>query len=211
MSMRSKKELCRSWKLYVITSPGPGLVEKVRQAVLGGADVVQLRDKLATDDDLVQQARQLLQVTRPAGIPLIVNDRVQAALSAGADGVHLGQDDGLLSEARRILGEDAIYGRSTHSVAQGLAAQKEGFDYIGVGPVFATPTKAGRPAVGLECVRAASSRFDVPFVAIGGIDERNIKEVVEAGAKAVAVVRAVMQSEDPRATTKKIKEGFLTR
>ena len=100
----------------------------MRQAVLGGADAVQLRDKDATDEDLTRQARALLEVTRPLGVPLIVNDRVRVAKAAGADGLHLGQEDGRLNAARMILGEDIILGRSTHSPEQVLAADKEGFD-----------------------------------------------------------------------------------
>ena len=204
-STRSKKEVCRDWKLYVITMPDTDLPQKVRQAVLGGADVVQLRDKDATDEDLTRQARALLEVTRPLGVPLIVNDRVRVAKAAGADGLHLGQEDGRLNAARMILGEDIILGRSTHSPEQVLAAEKEGFDYIGVGPVFETPTKAGRPAVGLELVRFAAQKCHVPFVAIGGIDQNNIRKVREAGAGAVAVVRAVFASDDARQAAGKLK------
>ena len=204
--MSSKKELCRSWKLYVITLPGPGLLEKVRQAILGGADVIQLRDKNATDEDLARQAKALLQVTRAMRAPLVINDRVLVAKISGADGVHLGQEDGALSAAKLALGENAIFGRSTHSPDQARAAQKEGFDYIGVGPVFETPTKPGRPAAGLDYVRFVSQNISIPFVAIGGVDENNVAQVRDAGAKAVAVVRAVMESRDPRLAAKRLKE-----
>ena len=206
-SMRSKKELCQSWKLYVITWPTTDLVKRVREAVLGGAQVIQLRDKLATDDDLARQAKMLLEVTSALRVPLIVNDRVSVAKTAGADGVHLGQEDTSLEFARSVLGEGAIFGRSTHSLEQALAAEKEGFDYIGVGPVFETPTKAGRQAVGLDCVSAVSRNVRIPFVAIGGIDPGNAGKVKKAGARAIAVVRAVLGSADPRSAARTLRKS----
>ena len=184
------------------------LAEKVREAILGGADAVQLRDKTASDEELIRQAKELLLLTRSAGIPLIVNDRIRVAKKAGADGVHLGQDDASIKEARTVLGKKAIIGRSTHTPEQALRAQREGFDYIGVGPVFATPTKPSYEPVGLEFVRFAAKNIRIPFVAIGGIDEKNVFQVKSAGAKVVAVVRAVMASEDPQKSTKSIR-GFM--
>lgn len=173
------------------------LEEVVRQALEGGADAIQLRDKKAQDRELVGMAKRLLVVTRPKGALLIVNDRIHAAKEAGADGVHLGQTDGTLAAARVLLGEEAIIGRSTHSLEQALEAEKEGFDYIGLGPVFPTPTKPACEPIGLETVRLVSRSVRIPFVAIGGIDRTNVRQVYEAGAKAVAVVRAVMGAEDP--------------
>ena len=209
-SMPSKKELCRNWKLYVITCPSPSggrsQAERVREAVLGGAEAVQLRDKNASGEALLHQARELLAVTRPMGMPLIINDRVAVAKACDADGVHLGQDDGSLADAMNILGPDKIYGRSTHTPEQRDAAEEEGFDYIGVGPVFATPTKPGRRAVGLDYVRYAASHPELPFVAIGGIDETNIREVLRAGATQVAVVRAVLAQADPKRAAENLKK-----
>ena len=172
----------------------------------GGADVIQLRDKKASDLELLATARALLEITKPKGVPLIINDRVQVARDSGADGVHLGQEDGSLEEARRVLGDQAIIGRSTHSQAQALAAAAEGFDYIGVGPVFSTPTKPTTVPVGLDLVRFAAKNIRIPFVAIGGIDAGNVKEVRRAGAKAVAVVRAVMADENPKQAAKTLVE-----
>ena len=179
-------------------------MEVVEQAILGGADMVQLRDKKSSDEELVWQAKELLVITRAHGVPLIVNDRIQVAKISGADGVHLGQEDASFPEARLILGEHAIIGRSTHSNEQALRAQAEGFDYIGVGPVFATATKPSYEPVGLELVRFAAKNLNTPFVAIGGIDETNGFQVREAGARAVAVVRAVMASQNPKLTAEKI-------
>jgi len=180
------------------------LEERVQEAIEGGADVIQLRDKKAGDEELVQAAKTILRILRPRGIYLIINDRVWVAKHSGADGVHLGQEDGSLKEARGILGEKVILGRSTHSQVQAQAAEKEGFDYIGVGPVFQTPTKPHCTPVGLELVRFASRHIHIPFVAIGGIDAHNIKEVREAGAQTVAVVRAVMTARDPKKACEKL-------
>lgn len=211
--MRSKKKPGLNWKLYVITDPASGaggrpLAWVVEQAILGGAGVIQLRDKSATDEELVRQAETLLRITRKYRVPLILNDRIQAAKRSGADGVHLGQEDPGLEEARSVLGEEMIIGRSTHSREQALLAQEQGFDYIGVGPVFRTPTKPGYEPVGLDLVRFAAKNIRVPFVAIGGIDESNAKQVREAGAKTIAVVRAVMGSQDPKEMAKKLVTGL---
>ncbi len=172
----------------------------------GGADVIQLRDKKASDLELLATARALLEITKPKGVPLIINDRIQVARDSGADGVHLGQEDGSLKEARTVLGDQAIIGRSTHSQAQALAAEAEGFDYIGVGPVFSTPTKPAALPVGLDLVRFAAENIRIPFVAVGGIDSENVEEVRRAGAKAVAVVRAVMNDANPKQAAKKLVE-----
>jgi len=206
--MRLKKTLCQNWKLYVVTGPGAGkndsLEKTVKEAVEGGADVIQLRDKNATEDTLLKMARALLKILRPRGVPLIINDSVRVAKLSGADGVHLGQDDGALGEARSILGKEAVIGRSTHSRKQAKEAEKEGFDYIGVGPVFKTPTKPSAAPVGLDLVRFASQNIHIPFVAIGGIDIDNIREVREAGAKIIAVARAVCGAKDPRKACEKL-------
>ncbi len=173
---------------------------------MGGADVIQLRDKSVSQDELIAQAQQMVRLTRDAGVPLIINDWVQVALKSGADGVHLGQDDGSLSDVVSVLGSDAIFGRSTHSLDQALAAEEEGFDYIGVGPVFATPTKPGRPQVGLKLVTEVSDYIKIPFTAIGGIDESNVDSVCGAGARCVAVVRCLMDAADPRSTAQRLKQ-----
>lgn len=174
----------------------------VRQAIAGGANVIQLRDKKASRRELVDRAKELLVVTRELGVPLIMNDDADAARESGCDGVHLGQDDGPLAAARKILGPGAIIGRSTHSPEQAKAAELEGFDYIAVGPVFGTPTKPTYTPVGLELVKFAAANIKIPFVAIGGIDASNVKEVRQAGAKIVAVVRAVISAKDPEAAAR---------
>ena len=180
----------------------------VRAAIQGGASVVQLRDKKASRRQLVDSAKELLRVTRPLGVPLIMNDDTDAAQESGCDGVHLGQDDGPLAAARKILGPGSIIGRSTHSPEQAKAAELEGFDYIGVGPVFGTPTKPTYTPVGLELVKFAAANIKIPFVAIGGIDASNIEQVRSAGAKTVAAVRAVMSARDPEAAAKQLRRLF---
>ena len=208
--MTLKKESCRNWKLYVITDSsvlkGRDLRAAVREAIEGGADVIQLRDKASSDREMTGLARSLLEVTRPKNVPLIINDRLQVAKEVGADGLHLGQDDGSLVEARLVLGEDAILGRSTHSPKQAMGAQKEGADYIGIGPVFRTPTKVLVEPVGLRLVSFAAKNISVPFVAIGGIDAKNASLVRRAGAQAVAVVRAVMGSPNPQGAARGLKK-----
>lgn len=198
------------WRLYVITgdcvSDPVACLRKAEAALAGGADVLQYRDKHATDDAFRDLAEKLLKVARRFHKPLIVNDRLRIAAEIGADGLHLGQDDAALSEARRLLGPSALIGRSTHSEEQAEAAQREGFDYIGVGPVFGTPTKPAYKPVGLDLVRFAAQNIQIPFVAIGGIDATNIETVRDAGAKTVAVVRAVTEQEDPESAARHLKQ-----
>ena len=206
--MPLKKKSLKNWRLYVITDPQAigrrSILDVVKEAVEGGASVIQLRDKKASDARLVKTAKSLLKLTRPKGIPLIINDRIRVAKLSGADGVHLGQEDESLEKARAILGDRAIVGRSTHSEAQAIEAQEEGFDYIGIGPVFKTPTKPAYMPVGLKLVRFVAKDLRVPFVAIGGIDGTNIGKVRKAGARTVAVVRAVMADPNPRRAVKNL-------
>lgn len=206
--MPLKKNSCQSWKLLVITDPtlpgGRDLVETVRLAVKGGASAVQLRDKSASDEELKRLASALLKITRPSGVPLIINDRAEVAAAVGADGLHLGQNDGDLLAARRLLGESSIIGRSTHSRAQALTGVEEGADYIGIGPVFRTPTKSQAQPVGLDLVSFAAQNIKLPFVAIGGIDEHNAEAVRRAGARCIAVVRAVIRASDPKKMTQNL-------
>jgi thiamine-phosphate pyrophosphorylase len=182
-------------KLYAITDRQLSNLtheEIVRMMLAGGARWIQLRDKEASSRELLDQARVCLKLTREAGATLIINDRVDVALTAGADGVHLGQDDMPVEEAREILGEDKIIGLSTHSIDQFLAALETSANYIAVGPVYQTKTKDNPgPVVGLELVREAKKLTDRPLVAIGGITPERAPEVIKAGADCVAVVSAL--------------------
>ncbi|MEY2441442.1 MAG: thiamine-phosphate pyrophosphorylase, partial [bacterium] len=186
--------------LYLVCATRPGgraLADVLGPALMGGVDIVQLRDKLATDEELLAAAAVSRRLCDAAGALLILNDRPDLVRAAGADGCHVGQDDVPVSEARDLAGKDAIVGLSTHSPADIAAAGAA--DYIGVGPVHATPTKPGRPAVGIDLVRHAAEHATQPFFAIGGIDIANAAAVVRAGASRIAVVRAIAGADDPRA------------
>jgi thiamine-phosphate pyrophosphorylase len=195
-------------RLYVISADGApeDQISILCAAVDGGADIVQLRNKTAPAAALVPAVGRLIAYCRPRGVTVIVNDYVDVAVSAGADGVHLGQDDMGIAEARQRWQPGRLVGRSTHSIDQALSAVADGADYLGVGPVFATPTKPGRPAVGTELVAAVSAAgLEIPWFAIGGIDTSNIDAVLGAGARRVAVVRAVCAAADPAAAAAELR------
>lgn len=179
-------------RLYLITPARPDLGAFLEAAVRGGVDAVQIREKELPDGELLRALRAAREVTRRLGVPLVVNDRPDLAVLAEADYVHVGQDDLPVEVAGRF---GVPVGLSTHAPGEIDAAA--GVSYIGVGPVYATPTKAGRPAVGLELVRYAAGRAKVPWFAIGGIDATNVGDVVAAGAERIAVVRAVGDAADP--------------
>ena len=190
-------------RLYVVSADGPPgfQADVLCAAVDGGAGLVQLRNKQAQPAELLDAARRVGAHARAHGAVFIVNDSPELVSASGADGVHVGQQDGEMAEVRGRLPAGALVGRSTHSISQIEGAHQEGADYIGVGPVHATPTKPGRAPVGLELVRLAVAAARLPWFAIGGIDAGNIGAVLEAGARRVAVVRAVALAPDPRAAT----------
>uniref|UniRef100_UPI0025F65617 thiamine phosphate synthase n=1 Tax=Chamaesiphon sp. GL140_3_metabinner_50 TaxID=2970812 RepID=UPI0025F65617 len=192
-----RRQLLTNAKLYLVTSPSPDLLPRVEAALQGGLTLVQYRDKQANDTDRLEIARQMCQLCHNYGALFILNDRVDLALAVDADGVHLGQQDVSIALARQILGSQRIVGKSTTNPSEMAQAIKEGADYIGVGPVYETPTKAGKPAAGLEYVQHAAKNATVPWFAIGGIDNTNIDDVLQAGAPAIAIVRAIMNSDTP--------------
>jgi thiamine-phosphate pyrophosphorylase len=175
-------------------------------ALRGGVDVFQLRDKEASDDELLRAAEHARALCERHGALFVVNDRPDLAVAAGAHGVHLGQDDMPVAQARAIVGPELLVGRSTHTPGQIDGAA--GADYIGVGPVHMTPTKLGRPAVGLELVRYAAGNAPMPFFAIGGIDATNIDLVVGAGATRAAVVRAIGDAADPQGAARSLRAAL---
>lgn len=189
--------------LYVITcrDPGHGVdhLDIARAALRGGADAIQLRDKEAGGGELLRVSREVVRLARSSGSAclILVNDRVDVALACGADGVHLGQEDLPADSARRILGVGKVLGVSAGTVEEALAARDGGADYLGVGPVFATPTKpdAGEP-IGIEGLRKIREAVDLPIVAIGGINAENAALVLRAGADGIAVISAVSAAED---------------
>jgi thiamine-phosphate pyrophosphorylase len=204
--------LCSRWRLYVIVDRdvlgGRDPSAVAAAAARGGADVIQLRAKGARPEEIAALGRGVLAATRAAGIPLLINDYPEVAGALGAEGVHLGQDDAPLAEARARLGPSGILGKSTHSLEQAAAAAAEGATYIGVGPVYATPTKPGASAVGTALVEAVAGSLDLPFVCIGGLDAATIPAVVRAGARCVAVVRAVCAADDPEAAARALKRAL---
>jgi thiamine-phosphate pyrophosphorylase len=174
-------------------------------ALAGGVDLFQLRDKDASDDDLLGAAHDARERCHAAGALFLLNDRPDLAAACGADGVHVGQDDVPVAHARELVGPDVIVGLSTHSMQQAQAGTKSGADYIAVGPVHATPTKEGRPAIGVEPVRYAAAHVTVPWFAIGGIDTTTVAAVVRAGARRIVVVRAIADADDPEAAARALR------
>jgi thiamine-phosphate pyrophosphorylase len=207
-----RRERLQAARLYLVCGAQGGagdpgnLPELLRGAVAGGVDIVQLREKELPDDELVAIANAARALCERIGALLIVNDRPRVAVEAGADGVHVGQDDVGVEEVRRMVGEEMLIGLSTHSPEEIDAVDPALVDYIGVGPVHETPTKPGRPAVGLELVRYAAAHSPVPFFAIGGLDEGNVDAVLEAGASRVCVVRAITDAEDPEQAARALRD-----
>lgn len=189
-------------RLYLVTSATEHLLTTVEAALAGGLRLVQYRDKETDDRDRILVAQQLKDLCHRYGALFLVNDRVDLALAVDADGVHLGQKDLPIATARALLGPQRIIGRSTTNPEEMAKALAEGADYIGVGPVYATPTKPDRAAAGLDYVRYAAEHATVPWFAIGGIDGDNLADVLAAGAERVAIVRAIMTAEHPTQMTR---------
>lgn len=183
----SKSELKAifSGAVYVV-SEDP---EVLKRAIDDGVTIVQLRDKTGDKSQIRSKAQPILQHPRRQNFLFILNDDPELALEIGADGVHIGQDTDS-AQTRSIVGNSFLVGKTTHNLDQAREAVRDGMDYISAGPVYPTPTKPGRPAVGLEYVRAVSENLSIPFVAIGGIDQTNIDDVLNAGARTVGIVRA---------------------
>jgi thiamine-phosphate pyrophosphorylase len=166
---------------------------------------VQLREKHLPDDELAAVANATQALCVRLGALLIVNDRPSVALEAGADGVHVGQDDMPVGDVRDLVGPNVLIGLSTHSPREIDAVDSAVVDYIGVGPIHQTPTKPGRPAVGVELIRYAAAHSPVPFFAIGGIDAGNVDTVIDAGATRVCVLRAIASARDPELRARKLR------
>jgi len=207
--MTRRPEDCRLYAIVDTSYLGKRDAARVAsQMIEGGVDLIQLRAKDRTDEEAITLAHAILNVTRRKGIPFIVNDHPHVAAVVGADGAHVGQDDMAVAEARRILGPEGWVGKSTHSLQQALEAEKEGADYIGVGPIFATPTKPDDPPVGLDLVRQVASRVKIPFFCIGGIKLENASEVISAGARRLVVVSGILQSPDLTEHCRRLKALF---
>ena len=198
------------YSLYLVTdralARGRPLADVVRAAVAGGVTCVQLREKEASAREFAAAARELLALLRPLGVPLIVNDRIDVALAAGADGVHVGQQDLSVADARRLGPPGWIVGVSAESVADAARAERDGADYVGASPIFATPTKTDHaPPLGLAGLRALRAATKLPLVAIGGLHAGNARETIRAGADGLAVVSAIVAADDPRAAAAELR------
>lgn len=202
------------WRLYMITderlSRGRSHLEVAEAAIRGGADVIQLRDKELSGSRLYKVALALRKLTRDAQVPFLVNDRLDVALAVDADGVHLGQEDLPASAARKILGPGKILGVSAETVEEARLAEREGADYLGVGPVFearGTKPDAGSPK-GLDQIARIRAESDLPIVAIGGIRAENARQARDAGADAVAVISAVVAADDIEEAARRLKRSL---
>jgi thiamine-phosphate pyrophosphorylase len=203
-----RRERLAAARLYLVCSGAPGrheLPDLLRGAAAGGVDVVQLRDKRLADDELAAVANAARALCERLGLLLIVNDRPLVAGEAGADGVHIGQDDMSPADARELVGADMLVGLSTHAPEEIDAVDPALVDYIGVGPINETPTKPGRPAVGPELVRHAAAHAALPFFAIGGLHAGNLGGVIDAGATRVCVMRAIADADDPEAASRELR------
>jgi thiamine-phosphate pyrophosphorylase len=206
-----RRERLRTARLYFICEALPRGQEPaplLQAALSGGVDIVQLREKELDKDEVERSARTFRRLCDTHSALFIVNDDPWLARECGADGVHVGQDDASAEDAREILGPDAIVGLSTHSPDQLAASASAPVDYVSAGPIWETPTKEGRPGVGLGYVEHAAANAPHPFFAIGGIDVSNAADVVAAGARRLGVVRAIRDSEDPMAAGEALREAL---
>lgn len=208
---RSKLAHARLYGIVDFGYVAPGNVANITQQLLtGGADVIQLRAKGAEIDQIMIAARQIQPLCKAAGIPFILNDYPALAVELGADGVHIGQDDGAIYDVRRNIGEEMLLGRSTHSLDQARQAMADGADYIGFGPLFPTPTKAGRPAIGLEDVATMETEVGqfVPAFCIGGIKMENLPQVLAAGARRCVIVSQLLTAPDVSQATAEARKAI---
>jgi len=190
------------FSLYLLVFDSLG----VREAIEGGVDLVQFRDKTSSDSVRLDKIRQLMIITKNAGVKLIINDRPDLCVLTNASGVHLGQDDMSVAEARRIVGPGRIIGVSTHTIDQAVQADKEGADYIAIGPVFSTESKGvSIKAIGLDILREVAASVSTPVVAIGGITKDNVEHVLATGVRRIAAMNGIIGSDDPRKNAESMK------
>lgn len=198
------------YSLYLVTDGGTrdieGFCRKVARAIDGGVTLLQLREKTATSREFYELALRVKEIARKVRVPLIINDRLDIALAVDADGLHVGQEDLPVEVARRLLGPDKILGATAATVADALAAQNAGANYLGSGAVYPTGTKPGKALLPMERLMQIKNAVRIPVVAIGGITAENISFVREAGVDGVAVVSAIMDSSDPSAAARDLKK-----
>jgi thiamine-phosphate pyrophosphorylase len=204
-----RRERLRTARLYFVCDALPNGEDPeplLRAALDGGVDIIQLREKSEPKAVIERSAQIFRRLADIYSVPFLLNDDPDLAIQCNADGVHVGQADVTVAEARAIVGDDLLIGLSTHSEEQ--ISEAEGADYISVGPIWPTPTKEGRPAVGLDLVQFAARTVSGPFFAIGGIDTGNVSQVLEAGARRLCVVRAIRDSRDPTDTASSLRQAF---
>ena len=199
------------YSLYLVTdrglAKGRSTLDIIRSAVQGGVTCVQVREKDCSTLDFIEQAQSIKEYLQSRGVPLIINDRVDVALAVEADGVHLGQTDMPLDMAKKIIGDSMIIGISAESLADAIAAEKGGADYLGVSPIYATPTKTDTaPPLGLEGLRAIRQKVNLPLVGIGGLNRDNAAAVIRHGGDGVAVVSAIVAADDPMQAAGDLKQ-----
>ncbi len=215
MTREARRRLFQQVDIYPVTceelSQGRSNLEVLEAVIRGGTKIIQLREKEYQKKDLFHMALKFREVTAKAGVLLIINDHVDIALGVEADGVHLGQDD-LPVQVARKLAPDLLIGASTHSLEQALQAEKDGADYINIGPIFSTKTKEGvERSLGPEAIATISSHVEVDFTVMGGINEANIDQVLAQGARRVAMVTAITKAPDIAAKVRSLKEKINTR
>ena len=202
-------------RLYGILDLGyveRGRASDVAEALMtGGVDLLQLRAKDYPAREIVKLAGELREITARHGVPLIINDHPEIARELQAEGLHLGQDDRSIAEAREIVGAECAVGKSTHNIDQAIRAFYEGADYIGFGPLFATPTKPDYPPIGLDEVGRVHDAVRLPIFCIGGIKLDNLPKVIEAGARRVVIVSGLLQANDPAEYARRAKQILLRR
>jgi thiamine-phosphate pyrophosphorylase len=201
--------LASSIRLYGIVDLGyvkPENIVTMTQALInGGIDILQLRAKGRSTSEVIEWGKAMHAATRAAGVPLVINDHPHAAAEIGSEGVHVGQDDDAVAKARAIVGDRCFVGKSTHSLAQAIAAQAEGADYIGFGPLYATGTKPDYVPIGLSDITAVHQRVQVPIFCIGGVNATRLDEIIAAGARRVVVVSAFLQAPNVAEAVRTLK------
>lgn len=205
-----KLKLDKSLLLYAVTdsswtTPENNLISQVKDAIDGGITFLQLREKHLEYDEFLKEAKEIKELTDKANIPFVINDNVKLAIECGASGVHVGQDDMKATDVRSLIGKDKILGVSCHNVEEAILAEKQGANYLGVGAMFSTSTKADATNVSFEALKAICSSVSIPVVAIGGISKDNILELRNSGICGVAVVSAIFKERDITNATKNLK------
>lgn len=208
-----KKKLLKNSQLYLILDRDvldyAGLLSVAKNAIATGADIIQLRDKIGHNKNTLSLAVKLKEITRHKKTIFIMNDRLDLALLSDADGLHIGQDDIPIQQVRKLLGKEKLIGISCHTLQQALTAESQGADYIGLGPIFATQTKPGFSALGIDIISEVKAKLKIPIFPIGGINSTNLQHILNAGASNIAICRAICWQRDVKKATWQLKKILL--